>query len=174
MDYNYLKDSPAVTGVQIDSEKLERLNPNRRRTRDNKSTNSIFKQYIPKDILREIGLQLHPPKLQQPLSFFNYTSGSTEANITFSTQKENKVVKWVGSTNQISFSENSYVGIPTFALDSIPTFDLIISTVSNPENVVLSKTIETITLPRFRVSLPLNNQLIENTQNIHSEFYLID
>ncbi len=58
MDYNYLKDIPAVTGVQIDSEKLERLNLNRRRTRDNKSKNSIFKQYIPKDILREIGITI--------------------------------------------------------------------------------------------------------------------
>ena len=149
MDYNHLKGSPSVTGVQIDSEKLERLNPNRRRTKDNKSKNSIIKQYIPKDILREIGLQLHPPKLQQPLFFFNNTSGSIGANITFSTQKENKVVKWVGSTNQISFSENSYVGIPTFALDSIPNFNLIVSTVSKPENVVSSKTIETMALPRF-------------------------
>ena len=174
MDYNHLKGSPSVTGVQIDSEKLERLNPNRRRTKDNKSKSSIFKKYIPKDILREIGLQLHPPKLQLPLSFFNYTSGSTEANITFSTQKENKVVRWVGSTNQISFSENSYVGIPTFALDSIPNFNLIVSTVSKPENVVSSKTIETMALPRFRVSLPLKNQLIKSSQNIHSEFYLID
>ena len=174
MDYNYIKDSPSVTGLQIDSEKLELLNPNRRRTRDNKSRNSIFKQYIPKDVLREIGLQLHPPKLQEPLFFFNNSSGSPKANITFSTQKENKVVKWVGSTNQISFSENSYMGIPTFSLDSIPTFDLIISTVSKQENVISSKTIETVTLPRFRVSLPLKNQLIESTQNIHSEFYLID
>ena len=43
MDYNHLKGSPSVTGVQIDSEKLERLNPNRRRTKDNKSKSSIFK-----------------------------------------------------------------------------------------------------------------------------------
>ena len=95
MDYNYLKDSPAVTGVQIDSEKLERLNPNRRRTRDNKSKNSIFKQYIPKDILRKLDY-IASPKLQQPLFFFNNTSRSTEANITFSTQKKTKLLNGLG------------------------------------------------------------------------------
>ena len=35
MDYNYLKGIPAVTGVKIDSKKLERLNPNRRKARGN-------------------------------------------------------------------------------------------------------------------------------------------
>ncbi len=174
MDYNYLKGRPAVTGVEINSEKLQSLNPNRRRIRDKNSRDPIFKQYIPKEILREIGLQLHPPKSQQPFYFFNNSKGSAKANITFSTQKENKIVEWIGSTNQISYSENSYVGIPTFALDSMPTYDLVISTVSKPKDVIYSETIESTTLPRFRVNLPLNNQLIESTHNIHAEFYLID
>lgn len=174
MDYNYIKGRPAISGVQIDSEKLQRLNPNRRRTRDKNSGDPIFKQYIPKEILREIGLQLHPPKSQESLFFFNNSSGSAKANITFSTRNEKKVVKWIGSTSQISYSENSYIGTPTFALDSISTFDLVISTVSKPENIVFSKAIESKTLPRFKVNFPLNNQLIENTQNINTEFYLID
>ena len=51
MDYNYLKGSPAITGIQIDTKKLERLNPNRRRTRNPNSKSTTLKQFIPKEIL---------------------------------------------------------------------------------------------------------------------------
>ena len=174
MDYNYLKGIPAVTGVKIDSKKLERLNPNRRKARGNNTEERIFKQYVPKQILREIGLQLYPPNSEHPLYFFNNSKGGAKADISFSTQHDRTVVTWVGSTNQINFSDDSYVGIPTFAIDSLSNIDLVISTASSPDNVVRSRTVDITNLPKLTVSLPLSNQFIEHSQTIQSEFYLID
>ena len=174
MDYNYLKGIPAVTGVRIDSKKLERLNPNRRKPRANNNRERIFKQYVPKQILREIGLQLYPPNSKHPLYFFNNSKGDAKADISFTTEHENTVVTWVGSTNQINFSDDSFIGIPTFAIDSLSNIDFVISTASSPDNVVRSKTVEITTLPKFTMRLPLSNQLIEHSQTIQSQFYLID
>ncbi len=175
MDYNYLKGWPAITGVQIDSKKLERLNPNRRRTKNPNSNNTTFKQYIPKEILREVGLQLHSPKTQLPLYLFNASEGTaTNANIAFLTKEETKITKWIGSTNRVTFSEKSYLGIPIFALDSLSSFDLSISTKSTPASLLVTKTIQRSELPVFEVDLPLNNQLLENTSIFHAQFYLIE
>ena len=96
------------------------------------------------------------------------------ADIGFSTQHDRTVVTWVGSTNQINFSDDSYVGIPTFAIDSLSNIDLVISTASSPDNVVGSRTVDITNLPKLTVSLPLSNQFIEHSQTIQSEFYLID
>lgn len=175
MDYSYLKGWPAITGIQIDSKKLERLNPNRRRTRNSDSKSTTFKQYIPKEILREIGLQLYPPKTQLPLYLFNASEDSTtNANIAFLTKDKTTIATWIGSTNRVIFSEKSYLGIPIFALDSLSSFDLVISTKSTPRSVLGTKTIQRSELPFFEVSLPLSNQLLESTSIFHTQFYLVE
>jgi GWxTD domain-containing protein len=175
MDYTYLKGWPAITGIQIDSKKLERLNPNRRRTRNTDSKSTTFKQYIPKEILREIGLQLYPPKTQLPLYLFNASEDSTtNANIAFLTKDKTTIATWIGSTNRVIFSEKSYLGIPIFALDSLSSFDLVISTKSTPRSVLGTKTIQRSELPFFEVSLPLSNQLLESTSIFHTQFYLVE
>lgn len=175
MDYTYLKGWPAITGIQIDSKKLERLNPNRRRTRNSDSKSTTFKQYIPKEILREIGLQLYPPKTQLPLYLFNASEDSTtNANIAFLTKDKTTIATWIGSTNRVIFSEKSYLGIPIFALDSLSSFDLVISTKSTPRSVLGTKTIQRSELPFFEVSLPLSNQLLESTSIFHTQFYLVE
>ena len=175
MDYNYLKGWPAITGIQIDSKKLERLNPNRRRTRNPNSKSTTFKQYVPKEILREIGLQLYPPKAPLPLYLFNASEGTTtNANIAFLAKEETKSAKWIGSTNRVIFSEKSYLGIPIFALDSLSSFELAISTKLTPASVLSTKTIQRSELPIFDLGLPLSNQLIESTSIFHTQFYLIE
>ena len=174
MDYNYVKGWPAITGIQIDSKKLERLNPNKRRTKSTNTKSPTFKQYIPKEILQEIGLQLHPPKTQQLLYLFNTSENTTNADISFSTQEVKKVAKWIGSTNQITFSEPSYLGIPTYALDSLSSFDLVISAKTNPENSIHTKTIQRSVLTSFEVDLSLDNQLLKSAQQFRSPFYLIE
>ncbi len=175
MDYNYLKGWPAITGIQIDTKKLERLNPNRRRTRNPNSKSTTLKQFIPKEILREIGLQLYPPKTQVPLYLFNTSEGTTtKAAIAFLTKEETKIAKWIGSTNRVIFSEKSYLGIPIYALDSLSSFELVISTKSTPASVFGAKTIQRSELPIFEVGLPLSNQLLESPSIFYTQFYLIE